>query len=206
MNMKQQFSKLRNFYRSDFLHWLTVTAAAFLILIMLSFVIGLFVPDLAGNVFLWFSMGVEELGVMDDQGNFYAGALFLNNFRSMMTGILMGFIPYIYLTALSLGVNSMLLGFFAAFYIDNGYPMAQYFAALFPHGLFEIPAMILAFSSGIYLCHTITDYARNNVKGTVKAALGNLARVFIVQIVPLLLIAALLEAYVTPRFVEFIIG
>ena len=204
MSMKQQFSKLRGFYRSDFLHWLSITAASFLILVMLSFVIGLFVPSLASNVASWFAQGVDELGVVDEQGNFDAIALFFNNSRSMVAGILMGFIPYIYFTALSLGVNSMLLGFFAALYVDNGYPMVQYFAALFPHGLFELPAMVITFACGIYLCHTVTDYVRNNVKGTIKTALSNLLRVFFIQTVPLLLIAAFLEAYVTPRFLEFV--
>lgn len=204
--MKRQCLLLRDFYRNVFFHWLVITAASFLILVMLAFVIGLFFPDVADGVASWFSMGVSELNVVDENGNFDILPLIFNNFRAMLTGIVVGFIPFIYFTALSLGVNGMLLGFFAAVYINSGYPMAQYFAALFPHGVVELPAMIIAFACGIYLCHTVTEYVRSNVKGSVRSALSDILRVFSMQILPLLVIAAFLEAYVTPRFLDLVIG
>lgn len=202
MKMRTQFSKLREFYRNELGHWLWIVAIAFLILIVLGFLIGLFFPHVAENAMAYFAQGVEDLGVVDDQGNFSAIALFFNNFRSIVTGIAWGFVPFIFLTALSMGVNSMVLGLFAAVYMNRAIPMASYFAALFPHGIFEIPAMLLSFSCGLYLCHIVTKFVRNNQKGLVKEAVMNILRVLLLNITPLLLIAAVLEAYVTPLFTE----
>ena len=202
--MKSQLHLLGDFYRRELGHYLLITAVAFLLLIGLSLAVGLFRPELARSVMDFFSTAVQELDVVDAEGNFSAPALFFNNFRAMTMGILCGFIPFIYLTALSLGVNSMLLGFFAAVYLNEGISMVRYFAALIPHGIFELPAMILAFACGVYLCHTVSDFVKNNEKGIVKQAVMDILRVLLLNILPLLICAAAMEAYVTPRLVELL--
>ena len=202
MKMNIQLSKLREFYRKELKRWLWIVAAAFLILIVLGFLIGLFFPHIAENTMTLFAQGVAGLDVVDEAGNFSAVALFFNNLRALLMGLAYGFIPFMYLSALPLGVNSMIMGLFAAVYVNRGTTIALYFAALFPHGLFELPAMLLSFFCGIYLCHIVTDYIRHNQKGLVKEAVMNILRVLLLNITPLLLLAALLEAYVTPQFAK----
>ena len=200
--MKQHFQQLRQFYRGNFSHWFFITSVSFVVLILLCFFLGLADPDLPEFVMNWFSESVDELGVVDEMGNFSAIALFFNNLRAMVVGMSLGFLPFIYISALPMGVNSMLLGVFAAFYVNHHTPLSLYFAALFPHALFELPAMIISFTCGLYLCHIVTDFVRSNQKGLIKYAVIDVLRVLLLNIVPLLIVAAVLETYATPAFLE----
>ena len=126
-------------------------------------------------------------------------ALFGNNVRASAVSILYGFIPFLYLTALALGTNALILGVFAAYYVNNGVSLLVYLAGILPHGIFELTALMLAFAGGFLLCRQITQYVRSNTKGMMKPLMLNLLRVFILHILPLLAVAAVAEVYVTPH-------
>ena len=103
---------------------------------------------------------------------------------------------------LGLMANSLLLGLFAGVYVNNGISLLAYFAGIVPHGIFELPALILALSSGIYLCRKVTDYVRHNEKGVMGPLMKDLLRLFVMHIIPLLMAAAVIEAYVTPQLLK----
>ena len=109
-----------------------------------------------------------------------------------------------FLPALSLGINALLVGFFAAFYLKNGMSMLYFCAAIIPHGIFEIPALVISIGLGLYLCRTINDFARHNTKGAVTAAVQDILRVLCLRAVPLFVIASVIECYITPWIVSFI--
>ena len=94
------------------------------------------------------------------------------------------------------------LGLFAGVYVNNGISLLAYFAGIVPHGIFELPALILALSSGIYLCRKVTDYVRHNEKGVMGPLMKDLLRLFVMHIIPLLMAAAVIEAYVTPQLLK----
>lgn len=163
--LEQQRTRLHGFYRTEYRYSLRITAIAFGALILLGFAVSLLLPDLADQLFLQFAQQMAELGIMDTTGRVDVLALFGNNVRATVFSIAYGFIPFIYLPALSIGINSLLLGLFAGVYVNNGISLLAYFAGIVPHGIFELPALILALSSGIYLCRKVTDYVRHNEKG-----------------------------------------
>ena len=66
----------------------------------------------------------------------------------------------------------------------------------------SFPALILALSSGIYLCRKVTDYVRHNEKGVMGPLMKDLLRLFVMHIIPLLMAAAVIEAYVTPQLLK----
>ncbi len=59
-------------------------------------------------------------------------------------------------------------------------------------------ALLLSFAMGLLLCKRTTQYVRKNTKGMMKPLLCNIARCFVMHIVPLLVIASVVETYVTP--------
>ena len=69
---------------------------------------------------------------MDTTGRVDVLALFGNNVRATVFSIAYGFIPFIYLPALSIGINSLLLGLFAGVYVNNGISLLAYFAGIVP--------------------------------------------------------------------------
>lgn len=196
--LKQQHHALWRFYREELGETLLVTAAAFVIICLLAFAVGIFFPNLPDLVVCYFQQLLESNDILTDEGGIDLLALFGNNLRACGVSILYGFIPFLYLTALALGTNALILGVFAAFFINNGTSLLVYFAGIIPHGIFELSALLLAFSGGFLLCRRITQYVRKNTKGVIKPLMLNLLRVFIMHILPLLAIAAVVETYVTP--------
>ncbi len=200
--LEQQRTRLHGFYRTEYRYSLRITAIAFGALILLGFAVSLLLPDLADQLFLQFAQQMAELGIMDTTGRVDVLALFGNNVRATVFSIAYGFIPFIYLPALSIGINSLLLGLFAGVYVNNGISLLAYFAGIVPHGVFELPALILALSSGIYLCRKVTDYVRHNKKGVMGPLMKDLLRLFVMHIIPLLVAAAVMEAYVNTTAFE----
>ena len=100
--------------------------------------------------------------------------------------------------ALSLDRNAGVLGVMAAYYSNEGISLLAFFAGILPHGVFELPALILSLAAGLFLCQSINAYIRHNEKGVMKPLLLNLLRLVALVVLPLLIVAAVMEAYVTP--------
>lgn len=198
-----QFRQLRDFFRSqDFRHSLLITGGAFAALIVLAFAAGLIFPAVPAQVLTLFRQQMADAGVVSESGSISVPALFWNNLRAMVLSVLYGFIPFIYLPALSLGVNA-LLGLFAAYFLNNGISMLAYLGGILPHGIFELPALVISLACGIYLCSRINQYVRKNTRGIMAPTLKNIVRVLALTVLPLLAVAAAVEAYVTPAVMQF---
>lgn len=204
--MKEQWQKLRAFYRGDLDHYLFITAWAFVILAVLGWLAGMFIDGLAEKTMESFAQMVSDSEIMDDSGAINVLMLFWNNVRATVATAIFGFIPFLYLTAISLATNASTLGIFAAVYVDRGTSLLVFFASLVPHGIFELPALVLSMACGLYLCRVMTDYVRFKKKGTVGPAVLNVARVMALNVVPLLAAAAIIETYVTPAIVAAVMN
>ncbi len=100
------------------------------------------------------------------------------SFFGMILGIIFAIIP-----TLTLIINGYVLGFV----INRSIVSEGIFIIwrLFPHGIFEIPAVLISTSLGIKIG---TDF--KNIKKNLKSAL----RIFILIVVPLLVIAGIIES------------
>ncbi len=196
--MKRQFRAIATFWREQYGHYVIITAIAFLAIAVMAYIAGCISPDIPANIIDWFSQSVEDSGVMQADGSVSALALFLNNLQAMTVSILYGFIPFLFLPALSLGVNSIILGALAAYYSDNGLPLLTLAAGVLPHGIFELPALFLSLGAGLCLCKNVNTYIRRNEKGVMRPLLLNILRVVCLLVLPLLIVAAAVESYVTP--------
>ena len=204
--MKEHFTKLRQFYRGELSYHLFIATVAFCVMIVLSFILGMVRPSIASGAIQYFANMIKDAGLVDDKGAFSALGIFGNNIRAFVVTACYGFIPFVFLPVVSLALNGAILGLFAAFYVNNGQSLLVYLAGILPHGVFELPALVLAMGCGLYLCRVITDYVRFNRKGTVKAALANIARVLVLNVLPLTAVAAVIEANVTPLILAHFMG
>ena len=196
--LKKQHHALWQFYRETFGEALLMTAAAFLIICLLGFGVSLFNKSIPEFVVNYFSQMIQNSNIITDEGAIRFGALLGNNLRAAVFSVLYGFIPFLYLTALAVGMNALILGVLAAYYVSNGTSLLIYFAGVLPHGVFELSALLITFALGLLLCRRITQYIRKNTKGMMKPLLCNIARSFVMHVVPLLVVAAAVETYITP--------
>ena len=106
-----------------------------------------------------------------------------NSFFAMSSGIILGIVPA--LTALS---NGYVLGFVSALGVSVAGPFILF--RLVPHGIFEFPAIIIALGTGTKL--GMFWFGKNKKQELLRRVEGSL-RVFLFFILPLLVIAAIVE-------------
>jgi len=126
--------------------------------------------------------------------------LFKNNTMACLLLFVTGFFP-IFLPAIGIiMMNSAIMGIMFAFMKLSGqaiFPML--FAGIIPHGIFEIPAIIFAGTLAFYLSIGIFRKI-NDARFSFKNCLMNGLKTFLFVCIPLLVIAAAVEAFITPIF------
>jgi len=199
--LHQLYASLKDCWNGGLKEHFFRSAAAFLILSVIFFGLSTVSPQIR-QAFLNMVESAMNGAIAEDGG--IDGAFILShNITACGLIMLYGFLPFVRLSALPLGINAMVMGCMAQWYLHNDISLLTYFAGILPHGLLEFPAMFLAFAVGLYTCDNISRYLRKD-----KSALSPwgcavwLARFHILVLVPLLTGAALLEVYVTPRIMN----
>lgn len=198
--LQYQISGLKSAWQSGLSGEVLRTAIAFPILVMLSFTLCTVFPALRDSLLSMVLSSMESMGIVNEDGSLSALALFSNNLRATVFIMVYGLVPFIQLPALALGVNTMALGVLASWYIAQGYSIVAFLAAVLPHGLAEFPALILAFGVGLYVCGQVTRrlFRRDESALHIWDCLVLISRMLLLVLIPLLAVAAILEAYVTP--------
>jgi len=113
--------------------------------------------------------------------------LFLNNAQSAFFGMISGIVMGIF-SLMAIVVNGYLLGFVAIRTINAEGILTLW--RLVPHGIFELPALFISVGLGLKLGSFIF---REKKWSSLKDYLSKSLRVFIFIVIPLLIIAALIE-------------
>lgn len=197
--LKEQYGLLRQFLRSGFRRTVLRCAFAMVAAIAAGVALGLLCPDVVDMALTAFMKMAEESGVVDQAGNFSVFALLSNNWTAMMLAAVYGFIPFIFLPLVSLVANGLIIGLLLAWYHSSGLSLLLYLAGLLPHGVFELPALILSVSCGVSLCLNMCRIVTSNPKHVPQVdLLSDLLRVLVLLVAPMTVAAALIECYVTP--------
>lgn len=115
--------------------------------------------------------------------------IFLNNLQGSFLGIVLGIFFGVF-PFFSAVFNGYLVGFVSSYSVQE----RGYFSlfALFPHGIFELPAIFISFGLGIKLSSFL--FQKNKLK-SFRLLLTNSIKVFVLIVVPLLIIAAIIEGF-----------
>ena len=191
----------RELLRREFLN----TAAAFGVLALLGFAAGMLFPDMAQQTLQNFAAQVEQLGLTADvpQSQLML-TLFFNNITAALLSMLYGIVPFLPLSALALGTNALMLGAFAAIYQQQGLGLGVYLLGILPHGIFELTALVLSCALGLLICRTGSERVLKKSDVPFFRRTLDCIRVFLSFAVPLLLLAALIEAYITPALLNLV--
>ncbi|WP_292517394.1 stage II sporulation protein M [Methanoculleus sp.] len=138
--------------------------------------------------------------ILSDSPAVLAGKLFLNNLSACLL-LFLGGASLGVVTVLVLSVNGLLIGAVTEF-VRQEQGLAFIAAALVPHGIFEIPAFLIAGGLGLLLGQELI--AEWQGTGDAAARAVPLARLFLRVVVPLLAIAAVVEAFITPAILSMI--
>jgi len=127
--------------------------------------------------------------------------IFLNNalksFVAMLLGVFFGIAPIAFVA-----INGLIIGLVMSVFTQAQGPLATV-AAILPHGVIEIPAFILSSAIGVRL--GIRFYKR--IKGEHGLGMEMIAAIlfFLVYLLPAFLVAAFIEAYITPLILSLVV-
>ena len=188
--------------RRAYLHRLLPYISASLTLFAAGMVLGLVVvyriPGLADRFADTLANFVQMFSAMPPWK--LVGAIFINNavktLLAILLGTVLGLAPGIFLLA-----NGVALGVALSLSIQARGVWLSILAIL-PHGVLELPAVFLGTSIGLLLGMQTIKRLRGRSETPMPSELGPAVRFYCTVIVPLLLLAALVEVFVTAAIVS----
>lgn len=140
-------------------------------------------------------------GALGKEGIALLFAIFRNNLFACAICIGLGLVPFICIPVFILGSNAISVGVvIGASHTSMQYPILKTIVfGLLPHGIFELTAVFLSVGMGISLFVFITLKILGKRKDErLIDWLNYVAKIFVLRVIPLLIIAALIESFITP--------
>ena len=138
------------------------------------------------------------------QENINAPFLFMNNTRAVALIFFAGLFSFSVLGVLLYMVNIGIIGgLFALFQLLGIQAWPIFLAGVVPHGVFEIPALMIGCAVVLYMgVSIVTPQTGRSMGEVILELLADWTKIFIGLVVPLLAIAAVIEAYITPALLQ----
>ena len=191
--LERQFQILADHWHRGFGQEVKRSAIAFCLLVLLFFGACMVSPslrELLANQVLPLFGGMD---ISNEDGSFS------NNLRACSVTMVYGLLTYVQMSALALGINAMVIGFLASYYFISGISPLTFLLGILPHGIFELPALVLAFAMGLYVCGQMTRRCRHDETALpLWDCVTLMSWLLLLVLIPLLAVAAAMEAYVTP--------
>jgi len=126
--------------------------------------------------------------------------VFLNNLQACLL-LFLGGASLGVLTAFVLAANGLVIGAIIEV-VREQKGLVFVLAAIAPHGIFEVPAFIIAGALGFLLARELW----RDLQGREDAGVGavRLGRYFLTIVVPLIAVAAIIEAFITPEIIQLL--
>jgi len=126
--------------------------------------------------------------------------IFWQNLRVLLVSLLVGVFTLGILGVLPLLATVGVMGFLAGALQSQGYSLLIFVGLILPHGILEIPAAILATAAVLQTGVVLATPTPGKTIGEVwLTALANWCKIMIGIVIPLLVVAALIEVWITPK-------
>ena len=134
--------------------------------------------------------------------------VWLQNLRAVGLATVLGLFSFGVIGILVVMLPFVLIGYFVAAVAHTGLsPGIFILASIFPHGILEIPAIILSGGAALRLGATLAAPAQGRTMSeALLCAFADWARIMVALVIPMLFVAAILEIYITPRVVIQLLG
>jgi len=126
--------------------------------------------------------------------------IFANNLEACIL-LFLGGATFGILTLVILSLNGIVIGAVTEI-ISKGHSALFIAAAIVPHGIFEVPAFIIASALGFCMAQSLI--AEWYGAADTAADAGHLARLFLLYVLPLIAIASVVESFITPAIIQIV--
>jgi stage II sporulation protein M len=145
----------------------------------------------------------EELfdQILDDNSLIISIKIFLNNLIACLL-LFAGGATFGIITLFILIANGIIIGIvLEAVRVQEG--IAYVLVAIVPHGIFELPALFISGALGFCIAEALWNEWHD--KGDAAETARGHFRVFIRIVIPLVAVAALIEAFITPQILNLLL-
>ncbi|HNX17718.1 MAG TPA: stage II sporulation protein M [Methanoregula sp.] len=176
-----------------------ITALLFLAAMCVGWVGTISNPSIGEDLLTLFQKEVAGQITVNDPVDMCA-KLFANNLEACIL-LFLGGASFGILTLIIMCLNGIVIGAVTEI-ISHGHSALFIAAALVPHGIFEIPAFLISGALGFLMAQSLMYewYGRADT----AADAGRFARLFLLYVLPLVAVAALVEAFITPAVIHLV--
>ncbi len=134
-------------------------------------------------------------------------AIFFHNLRTLTLSSLLSLITLGVMPSLVAIFNLGLVGFLGGEIAIMGHKPVLFLAFILPHGIFEIPAALLTVAAALRIgAVPVSPKIKGQVKDALLLAIVDWIKIMVFVTIPLLLVAAFVEANITPIIVGWVYG
>ena len=203
--IRQFYQELYEFYQKDIRKAFLIITVIFFLLIAGGAVFFYFNKALTMELMQALSNMIDSKEIIDHQGNIQVWSLFKNNLQACTLAIGLGILPFLFLCFLPLIVNAITVAIALSANLLAGSSAFFLIAALVPHGIFELPAILLSITLGFFLCKELMMKLLGDHKDiSLIDVIRHMMQMYIGWLLPLLMIAALIESYITPLIIQLV--
>lgn len=178
---------------------IVITALLFLVAMCIGWIGTANNPSIGENLLMLFQKEVAGQITVNDPVDMCA-KLFVNNLEACIL-LFLGGASFGILTLFIMSLNGIVIGAVTEI-ISHGHSAIFIAAALVPHGIFEIPAFLISGALGFLIAQSLM-YEWYGSADTAADA-GKYARIFLGIVLPLVAMAALVEAFITPAVIQLV--
>ena len=144
----------------------------------------------------------------DGTGGFSAGMLFWHNLRAELVILILGFFSFGVLSIVAFIGNFALIGAVLGIMPAVGLsPWMVFLSGILPHGILELPSILLLSAATLHMgLRVVTPEDGRSIGETLIVTVADVLKVLLAVCIPLLILAALIEANITPRILIAVIG
>ncbi len=139
--------------------------------------------------------------ILDDNQIVLSFNIFINNLEASII-LFLGGATFGVLTLIILSTNGIIIGM-ATEVLKEAHGLLYVLAGVIPHGIFEIPAFVISGGLGLLLAEELLREARGTGDAAEKAK--DYSVVFLKAVIPLLAVAAFVEAFITPEIINLVV-
>lgn len=154
---------------------------------------------LLDNLQYWFEMGQNNPHLIL--------TAFVHNTRILLAATIFAIFTFGVMALVLVMLPFGVLGFILAQVVHAGLSPLPFLMAIIPHGIAEIPAIVIAGAAAVRLGSIVTHPPDDVTAGEAwLRALGDAFKIGVALVTPLLLIAATLEVLLTPRVIAWVLA
>lgn len=144
----------------------------------------------------------------DGSSNLSSALLFWHNLRAELVMLGLGMFSFGVLSVVAfIGNFALIGGVLGALRLVGVSPWVIFFAGIMPHGIVELPSIILLSAAVLHMgLRLVTPEESRSIGETMIITFADVIKLLIALCIPMLIIAAFIEANITPRILLAVIG